>query len=395
MFTKQFVPVLLIFMLCAAGIAHANVQAPAGSPRFLTLPFNDPAVVVRQGWYYDVPGRLTCPRAAGDIGSGRTHCGIDYFKGVAGARVGFDVVAAAPGRARWFPNVRSAGNYIVIVHDEYVSGRRFCTRYLHLASRSGNINAQGWTRVDRGTIIGQAGDTDGGAGIVDGIHLHFEVLTFTSTTEVDFCNPPEHPRYDPYDIAEGLMSRGIEPTYIHYPGRETNNSTAGVPVQPCGPNSLWRECPAEPPTIVATGNACTQRFDSSDSSMPVPTGYGAAYNLFSPRRELVVQGVCDETDNVQLVVGSSLPTQWIFNQAHYFDFDGGGWRPVRLTGNDQRGQWIIGRATGNFTRTRLQLSNDNFVVAYVCNLVNREWKCGCSNTACGVSSWQLQAIKRR
>jgi murein DD-endopeptidase MepM/ murein hydrolase activator NlpD len=381
----------IVVVVTPVGAALANVQAPAGSPKFLSLPFNDASVVLRQGWYYDGPGAppLTCPRANGDIGSRRTHCGIDYFKGSPGNRVGFDVRAAAPGRAAWFPSLRGLGNTIIIVHDEIVNGRTFCTRYGHLANRSSLVPATGWTRVERGAVIGRAGASVGPGDPPVAVHLHFDVLTFSSTSETDLCNPPSSPRFDPYDIAEALIARNIEPTYVHYPGRESTIGSADVPVQTCGTNSLWIECPGQPqPPVFAGPNACTNLVSRGTA---IPSGYGSPVNLFANDRNLLFEAVCRGGDTVEIQAGHNYPQQYTYRYG--YRWTGQQWQRFEFTGAQRRGEWLVGQATVELDRRQLNASGNNWIVGYSCWLLpSGEWRCGCADTACARGVWQVQGF---
>lgn len=150
----------------------ARVYAPSrqtGGVRFLTLPFNDPAVAVNQGWVYSW---------------GSQHYGTDYLLG--GPDINklqkFDVVAAADGYACGNCTSRQ-GNAVWIKHD--VGGQTYYTYYGHLDSIESDIptgNQRNTVLVKRGQKIGVAGSTGSST-----IHLHFQV------------NRPSGP-VDPYDL---------------------------------------------------------------------------------------------------------------------------------------------------------------------------------------------------
>ena len=119
--------IVLTFGFCAYSFGD-NVTPPDGSPRFLTLPFNDLEVALRQGWYYDqdVAVPLTCPHVSDINGTLRRHCGIDYIKGPVGGRTTFEVVAAANGCVVRRESTGPAGTYVTVEHDETTpAGRIF------------------------------------------------------------------------------------------------------------------------------------------------------------------------------------------------------------------------------------------------------------------------------
>jgi murein DD-endopeptidase MepM/ murein hydrolase activator NlpD len=210
----------------ACGPTTINVAPPAGSPKFLSLPFSDPGVSHGQGWYYrwgaPVPP-VTCPYP-GDLPDWKTHCGHDYRKIIRGrGHQTFQVLAAAAGRARRYDTASDAGTYVVVEHDPRTpGGELICTRYLHLNPDLVAVPVGRWTRVKAGQLLGWAGKS--GTSV---IHLHFDV-------RIGGCASP-HPRVDPYDIAASLIRAGKVPTRDHYPGYA---GFAG-----CGPNSLWVRCP--------------------------------------------------------------------------------------------------------------------------------------------------------
>lgn len=399
-FAAMRVPSILVLCLVLLGVtaaaqARTEVDPPAGSPKFLTLPFKDTAVRLREGWYYDGDRRSVCPHP-NDIENGvQRHCAMDYFKGAPGKRVVFPVHAAAEGRARFFTGGNGVGFHIIIEHDAAdPTGRKFCTRYLHLVDPSkpqaaaSRVRFDQWTRVERGELIATAGNSGAGE-----IHLHFEVAINRDGSDTG-CVPNDQAtgaeRFDPYDIGGRLLRQGIKPLYIHYPGREETAATANVPIQACGANFLWMECPpkATPPVVPVL--ACRNRYDAAT---PVPPGFGAAYNVFTSRKEAVVEVTCNGTSGVTLRVGSGAATQYVYRWA--YAWDGTRWKPTELTGATRSGDWYIGRADVALVRSGDQLAVDNFVIGLVCNWVDNRWKCGCRDAACATSAWQLQAFRRQ
>jgi murein DD-endopeptidase MepM/ murein hydrolase activator NlpD len=159
-------------MAANANAPVARVYAPSrqtGGVRFLTLPFNDPGILVNQGWVYSW---------------GSQHYGLDYVLG--GPEISklqkFDVVASADGYACGNCTSRQ-GNAVWIKHD--VDGQTYYTYYGHLDSIESDIpvgNQRNTLFVKRGQKIGVAGSTGATT-----IHLHFQV------------NRPSGP-VDPYDL---------------------------------------------------------------------------------------------------------------------------------------------------------------------------------------------------
>ena len=192
----------------------ARVYAPSrqtGGARFLTLPFNDPAIAVQQGWVYSW---------------GTEHYGTDYILG--GPEISqlrqFDVVASADGYACGNCTSRQ-GNAVWIKH--VIDGQTYYTYYGHLDSIESDIptgNQQNTVFVKRGQKIGVSGST--GASTV---HLHFQV------------NRPSGP-VDPYDLwstnepyMPGCKTCEMGATYLWTTNPPSFASGQELPGGPAGP----------------------------------------------------------------------------------------------------------------------------------------------------------------
>ncbi len=173
---KRLAGVLLVFVAsCTTNLAQ---------PHFLTLPFSDPDVFLRQGWVYDSPVEIKSLDAPPNF-EYLLHKGIDYFLVKDDKVQTFDVVSAAPGRAVVAESKRF-GYFVFIRHDEVDSqGLHIFTLYAHLEKDSWtapvktiekinedikNSTFADWKDVKRGVKIGNAGTTG-----TEQIHLHFEV----------------------------------------------------------------------------------------------------------------------------------------------------------------------------------------------------------------------------
>jgi hypothetical protein len=100
---------------------------------------------------------------------------------------------------------------------------------------------------------------------------------------------------------------------------------------------------------------------------------------------------------VTLYAGSGRPEQYVYRYGH--EWTGMEWQRLELLGPSipRTTDWFLGEASAELSRTPAQLSQDNFVVAYVCTWIEseRKWKCGCRDSACTQSFWQLQNFKRQ
>lgn len=356
-------------VVSGAFVSAASDQDALARDRFLTLPYTASGIRISEGWLYNTPGPFICPIAEG---GNRCHKGIDYSN----SGMTFDVKAAAEGRAV-ASNDPNFGNFVYIAHDQYDDqGRRFYTLYAHLQNGSWSVptitknqltnaistqNFSSWMRVDRGKTLGRAGSE----GTSDGIHLHFEVHRGGWSIN----------KVDPY---------GINGTSAQYPGT-------------CGSaqNVLWIECPPRIPS-------CTNLYTAA---APVPSGYGAAYNLFaSPpppslgQRELVVEAASCAGTKAVLAIGTGRPsgqyTQYIYRYAK--QWRNNQWEQIPLIGGgplESSGNYYIGDATLVLSRTTMELSQNNFLAVYICTLVGTQWKCGCRDSACAQSLWQVQGFR--
>lgn len=119
----------------------------------------------------------------------------------------------------------------------------------------------------------------------------------------------------------------------------------------------------------------------------IPAGFGAAYNLFSPTHELLIKGACTDT-SVIVNVGSGQGGQYIYELGYYYD--GKTWRSFTYAGAKKIGPWFVGSATVTLPST----VKETQVTAYICQLVNNTWKCGCRDGACTQAYWQSQTVVR-
>lgn len=137
-------------------------------------------------------------------------------------------------------------------------------------------------------------------------------------------------------------------------------------------------------TIHAAG--CQNMYGSNTQP---PAGYGAAYNVLSTARELLVQGTDCSATSYTMKVGSGDAAQLVYNKGWWWD--GTGWKSYTLTSSTalQFGTWYAGSATGNITPAS---GGATYVVGYVCTSAGAGWKCGCRDATCAASFWQLQYV---
>jgi hypothetical protein len=131
------------------------------------------------------------------------------------------------------------------------------------------------------------------------------------------------------------------------------------------------------------------------ADVPVPDGFGAAYNVFIRTnifRELIVRVHCG-FGAAMLLVGSGRSDERINPEA--FVSKGGELQPIELRGGERDADgWFIGSATANLKLTGTQLLRENEVLAQTCFVDETRRRCGCRDVACDETLWQLQRFQR-
>lgn len=142
-------------------------------------------------------------------------------------------------------------------------------------------------------------------------------------------------------------------------------------------------------TLAGTQNP-TVCLDTYTSTVAVPTGYGAAYNVFSASRELLVSVSSCTATEATVKVGNDSTDTLVYSQGWVWN---GSWTKYSLTSDEPLvySAWYPKSAAGKFA---LPATESRYYVAYVCTKVSDDWKCGCKDAACVVPAWQLQKVSR-
>ena len=130
------------------------------------------------------------------------------------------------------------------------------------------------------------------------------------------------------------------------------------------------------------------------------TPYGLHWDWTSQQRELLLKATC-EADETVLDIGNGRETGTGTNQAGltyvyhtgYWNTGTGAWTPYSLTcsGNDKNkvaSAWCKGSAQASVSPTA------RWFVAYTCIWTGTKWQCGCSDSTCATSYWQVQGVGR-
>ncbi len=128
-----------------------------------------------------------------------------------------------------------------------------------------------------------------------------------------------------------------------------------------------------------------------DSTDPIPSGYGAAYDVFSSQKRLMLAASCSGS-GAAISAGNGSAAQYVYRYG--YEWRGDQWRRIELRGSNPAGDaWFTGQAGATLARTAAELGNDNWFVAHVCTWTGTAWKCGCRDQTCATSYWQIQGFK--
>lgn len=129
-----------------------------------------------------------------------------------------------------------------------------------------------------------------------------------------------------------------------------------------------------------------------NSSLAVPTNFGASYNLFSTAKELLMSVFCSGSNSASVTIGNGTQTEYIYKTG--YTWTNNQWTPFDYSGSNKSadGNWIIGRA--NHTLNVADLTQKQSVLAYICEWTGTVWKCGCRSNACANNFWNLQQFKK-
>ncbi len=136
---------------------------------------------------------------------------------------------------------------------------------------------------------------------------------------------------------------------------------------------------------------CTQYYDPT---VPVPAGFGAAYDVFTAGNPPLESVNCSSPPNISFVIGlANSPNQQIWNTA-YLSKDGISWTAIPLSSASPvlADGYFSGRATTVLNLTSADLTNWNYIAFLVAYLRNGAWVYGCPDAACASPGWNLQAI---
>lgn len=214
-------------------------------------------------------------------------------------------------------------------------------------------------------------------------------------------NPEADPTVTPYAYGHGLQQlAGPWRTVMAYPcdGLDCprievwSNPFVTIGGQPAGTQDVHFNAKVLAQTLpVVESFRFTQGCRNAlTSAVPVPDGFGAAYNVHSQERELTLQGLC-EPGKLNLFVGSGRVEQYIYRQG--LAWNGAAWEPIEYKGTELIADtWWRSWAVAPRPEA---IPGANYFLAFVCTDVGGVVKCGCRDAACATSTWQLQSVERQ
>jgi hypothetical protein len=141
-------------------------------------------------------------------------------------------------------------------------------------------------------------------------------------------------------------------------------------------------------SFLITAHAAPTCTDFYTKDVSVPTGYGAAYNLFSSAKELLIKtNACTDT-KASVTAGNGDATLYVYKEGYYWT--GSTWQKLTFTGSSAliSNLWYAGTANASVPMTTG--NSERYYVGYICQKIGDIWKCGCSNTTCATAAWQIQ-----
>ncbi len=137
--------------------------------------------------------------------------------------------------------------------------------------------------------------------------------------------------------------------------------------------------------------ACSQYTPSST----IPTGYASPYDVVSSPSTNLMYVTCD-VSSARVDLSKGDPLQYIYNQGYLFKRGGTSWTPVPYTSTESliANAWYPKTANTTISLTSTELTNPSYSLAYICSWVGSAWKCGCRDSVCTQSYWQIQSFKR-
>jgi hypothetical protein len=125
-----------------------------------------------------------------------------------------------------------------------------------------------------------------------------------------------------------------------------------------------------------------------------PSDYGAAWNVLSSGKELLLRSECDSAGGGFRAIGVGNASHYIYKIGYRFD---GAWKQFEWEGTTPISgttDWVSGIGTSDTFQPFSGMPNPYYWVGYICQWqpTTSSWKCGCRDSACVTNYWQLQGM---
>ena len=142
------------------------------------------------------------------------------------------------------------------------------------------------------------------------------------------------------------------------------------------------------PVIITVTQAtnCSQYTNTSQ----IPTGFGVPWDVRNPSIMLISASCSGSTLRLKAGTQNVSPIRYIYKTAYSTASGASSWTPFDMFGSNLiSGAWYQTSAQGV---TTIDQSTPTYAVAYTCTWNGSAWKCGCRDSACTQSYWQIQKI---
>lgn len=127
------------------------------------------------------------------------------------------------------------------------------------------------------------------------------------------------------------------------------------------------------------------------SNTTILNGFGSPRDEVLGTNAVLLQALCD-TNEATITVGDDNQNRYVYEQGYLWD--GSNWAPFLLNGN-KTGVWLMEKGEVTLSYIPVLQNTSHYFVSFICTWDGSGWKCGCRDSSCGTSLWQLQSFKQQ
>jgi hypothetical protein len=147
--------------------------------------------------------------------------------------------------------------------------------------------------------------------------------------------------------------------------------------------------PSPTPTPLPSGSACTPYTTQSQ----IPQGFAVPWDVLSTSTMLLTAQCTPPTVVVKVGNANTTQTMYVYKMGYITPSGASSWTPVGVFGSQLiAGAWYRSSAQGIAQIN--DISQPTYAVAYTCTWTGSQWKCGCRDSVCAQSYWQIQKIQQ-